>query len=343
MIEPHSSIGQSAWLDLLRLLKDNDISDIRGTPRRKTVRGHEYWYDQYRIGTKVVDRYIGEDSDELRAKMERHLELASERENRRKEAARLMRVLRAEGYLAADVATGQLISAFARSGVFRLGGTLVGTHAFRLYEGVLGVRLGLDRSAMTDDIDIASFERLSVALGDTVDPQLSDVFKELSFRPLPSTDNRHTWRWEQTDRQTLVEFLAPSFGETDGFKDLPALGVSAQPLHFLNYLIAEPIKAPLLYRSGILVQIPRPEAYAVHKLIVAQRRKGDDALKARKDLDQSAFLFEVLAEQRPDELLEAYDDARDRGPSWREAIDHSLSKRPDIAAHLDRCRSDYGM
>jgi len=339
MIRPHSSIGQAAWLDLLRILQDDDVSDIRGTPRLKTVRGHSYWYDQYRLGTKVVDRYIGEDSDELRAQMERQKELAAERGNRRKEAARLMRVLRAEGYLTADVATGQLVSAFARSGVFRLGGTLVGTHAFRLYEGVLGVRLGFDRSAMTNDIDIASFERLSVALGDSVDPQLSEVFKDLSFRPLPATDNRHTWRWEQTDRQTLVEFLAPSFGE-EGFKALPALGVSAQPLHFLNYLIADPIKAPLLYRSGILVQIPRPEAYAVHKLIVAQRRKGDDALKARKDLDQSAFLIEVLAEQRPDDLLEAYDDARDRGPSWRDAIGISLSKRPDIAAQLDRCRSD---
>ena len=42
-----------------------------------------------------------------------------------------------------------------------------------------------------------------------------------------------------------------------------ALGVSAQALHHLNYLIAEPIQAAVLYRSGVLVQIPRPERYAI--------------------------------------------------------------------------------
>jgi hypothetical protein len=39
-------------------------------------------------------------------------------------------------------------------------------------------------------------------------------------------------------------------------RDLPALGVSAQSRHFLNYLIADPIKAAVLDRSGVLVQIP---------------------------------------------------------------------------------------
>jgi hypothetical protein len=39
-------------------------------------------------------------------------------------------------------------------------------------------------------------------------------------------------------------------------RDLPALGVSAQSWHFLNHLIAYPIKAAVLDRSGVLVQIP---------------------------------------------------------------------------------------
>jgi len=46
-----------------------------------------------------------------------------------------------------------------------------------------------------------------------------------------------------------------------GQRPLIALGVSAQALHHLNYLIAEPIHAAVLYRSGVLVQIPRPERY----------------------------------------------------------------------------------
>lgn len=80
-----------------------------------------------------------------------------------------MRILRAEGYLMSDVGSGQLIAALAKGGVFRLGGTLIGTLAFRCYQGELGVRIGCDQAAMSDDVDIASFEGLSLAIEDQVD------------------------------------------------------------------------------------------------------------------------------------------------------------------------------
>ncbi|WP_366655460.1 GSU2403 family nucleotidyltransferase fold protein [Fodinicurvata sp. EGI_FJ10296] len=56
--------------------------------------------------------------------------------------------------------------------------------------------------------------------------------------PVPSLDRNKIWRWQQTDRTTLIEFLTPSFEEEEGLRDLPALGVSAQCLHHLNFLIA---------------------------------------------------------------------------------------------------------
>ena len=43
--------------------------------------------------------------------------------------ARLTRVLRAEGFTGIDRETGAPLLAFARAGVFRRGGTLVGTAA----------------------------------------------------------------------------------------------------------------------------------------------------------------------------------------------------------------------
>ena len=115
----------------------------------------------------------------------------------------------------ADVATGQAILAMARTGVFRLGGTLVGTQAFRSYEGELGLRIGFDQAAVTDDIDIASFERLSLALDDRVDHPLAAVFSELKFDPVPSLDAGKVWKWRQTGRNTLVEFLTPSFSDAE--------------------------------------------------------------------------------------------------------------------------------
>jgi hypothetical protein len=283
-----------------------------------------------------VDRYIGEDSKELRDRLARLQELALERRENERERSRLMRVLRAEGYLMADAQTGQVVSAMERVGVFRLGGTLVGTQAFRLYEGELGFRIGFDSSAVTDDIDIASFERLSIALEDAVDEPLSRVFSQLKFAPVPSLEKNKVWRWQQTDRATLVEFLTPSFDGNEGIRDLPALGVSAQSLHHLNFLIAAPIQVPLLYRSGTLVQIPRPECFAIHKLIVADRRRSDPSrLKARKDLAQADLLIEVLSEERPAELAEAYGDAMGRGPAWRNRISASLGLLPQARKRID--------
>ncbi|MBD1544859.1 hypothetical protein HK439_01175 [Labrenzia aggregata] len=334
-VEYHSAIGTAAWTDLRRSLADSVVSDLRGTPRSKVIGSKTYWYDHFRLGNKTIDRYIGEDTPELRSRLERHSEIAKASKQAERERARLMRVLRAEGYLFADVGSGQIVLAMARAGFFRLGGTIVGTQAFRCYEGELGIRIGFDQSAATDDIDIASIERLSLALADTVQPPLAEVFSELQFDPLPAIKSGKTWRWRQTTRQTLVEFLTPSFEDDEAIRDLPALGVSAHSLHFLNYLIADPISVPFLYRSGVLVQIPRPERYAVHKLIVADRRQGEpEVLKAHKDRVQAAFLIEALTETRPDDLAEAYHLALKSGPEWRKRISASLKLMPAAAAML---------
>lgn len=335
MLQTHSAVGQSAWIDLLRLLKQDGVSDLRGKPRRKTIGSRRYWYDQYRMGDQAVDRYLGEDSPELQERIADHTKITAQAAQRAKERARLMRILRAEGYLTPDIGTGQIVGALGRAGVFRLGGTLVGTQAFRTYEGVLGVQIGFDQSAMTQDIDIASFERLSLALNDTVEEDLSDVFDTLKFVPVPSLNKGEVWRWAQTKRQTLVEFLTPSFREDEGLRPLRALGVSAQSLHYLNYLIADPISVPFLYRSGVLVQVPRPERYAIHKLIVADRRRdGETTQKSEKDRQQAAFLINVLAQERPEDLAEAYADAVSRGPAWVRRISASLERLPQSAQRL---------
>ena len=133
----------------------------------------------------------------------------------------------------------------------------------------------------------------------------------------------------------LVEFLTPAFGE-ETIRELPALGVNAQALNYLNFLIAEPIHAAALYRSGILVQVPRPERYAVHKLIIADRRRdGAGNLKAAKDREQAAFLIAALADDRPDDLSRAYDTALNVGPRWREHIANTLRRMPETSTILN--------
>jgi hypothetical protein len=55
-----------------------------------------------------------------------------------------------------DAATGKVLQALARAGVFRLRGILVGTHAFRLYPLILGIVMPEAHHA-TEDIDRAQF------------------------------------------------------------------------------------------------------------------------------------------------------------------------------------------
>ena len=70
-----------------------------------------------------------------------------------------------------------------------------------------------------------------------------------------------------------------------------------------------------LKRSGILVQIPRPEPDAMRELIVADRRRdGTGNLEAAEDRERAAFLVEAMAQDRPDELAEACETTRGTRP-----------------------------
>ena len=83
----------------------------------------------------------------------------------------------------------------------------------------------------------------------------------------------------------------------------------------------------VLHGPGIAVNVPAPERYAVHKLIVATRRAGAGRLKAAKDAAQAASLIQALVETRQADLLrDAWDDAWTRGPHWRQALTRGRSR-----------------
>jgi hypothetical protein len=333
-IVAHSRPAVVAYQDLLRLHLDERASRLVGTIEERLRNGRTYLYERFRIGTEMMSRYLGEDRPELRERLERAQELKADAEARRQRMTRLARTLRAEGFISTDRETGSLLLAFSRAGVFRLGGTLVGTGAYGLYQGDLGVRMDFEELAQTGDIDVASFERLSVALEDRVEETPGEILRLLKFDPVPGIGDGQVWRWRQSRSEAMVEFLTPAFGD-EAVRPLPSLGVSAQALNYLNFLIADPIHAVALYRSGVLVQMPRPERFAIHKLIVADRRHGGpDRLKARKDRAQAEFLVAVLSQDRPDELAQAYEDALSRGPRWRARIEASLKRMPETAERL---------
>lgn len=331
---------QNAYSDLLDRLLDDTVVEIGGTPVQRTIRGRKYWYARSYVGNEEAEKYLGPDTPELRERMERlQKERAGLRE--REEGRRpLVQMLRVRGAPRVDAATGKVLQALARTGVFRLRGVLVGTHAFRLYPLILGAVMPEAHHA-TEDIDLAQFHEISVALDDQVDPRIQEALAQIgeltaaaSLHPMQPTGYRVA--------DTLVEILTPNQGtDRDQPVELPALGVYAKPLRFLDFLLAEAIPAAVPYRYGVLVNVPQPSRYAVHKLIVATRRARTAAAKARKDIEQALALIRVLAEDQPDELARVYREARERGEHWRRALGHGANRLPgDVKAMLDRALAE---
>lgn len=86
------------------------------------------------------------------------------------------------------------------------------------------------------------------------------------------------------------------------------------------------MKGVLLTQQGpMVVNLPRPERYALNKLLIHGERTGDTRLKARKDLDQAACLLAMLKERAPEDLADAYRDLCERGPGWRTRFSAGLS------------------
>ena len=63
---------QTAYQDLLESHKMRAVSDLGGTPLLKN-RGAQggYWYARRRIGNRVVERYIGRNTPEIRERIEK--------------------------------------------------------------------------------------------------------------------------------------------------------------------------------------------------------------------------------------------------------------------------------
>jgi len=189
----------------------------------------------------------------------------------------------------------------------------------------------------TSDADFAQFQSISAAVGDALPPIL-DILRGVdgTFREIPhQADSRHATQFTARSGYK-VEFLTPNTGSADHEgqpAQMPALGgASAQPLRFLDFLIYEPVRAVLLHGAGVPVLVPTPERYAVHKLIVGSRRRVDDNVtaKSRKDRLQAQTLMEAMIQVRQGgALADAYMEAWDRGPAWKEAIVESLRSFED--------------
>lgn len=291
-----------------------------------TVKEREYWYFDQPTEGGNKRTYVGPKSDEdITRRVEAFRDIKDDFKARRKLVSTLTRDA---GMVAPERLAGDIVEVLAAAGLFRLRAVLIGTVAFQCYAGVLGVRLPA-ASMQTGDADFAQDYGISASVEDSLPPIL-DLLQSVdsSFRGIPhQSDNGRVTAFENATRYR-VEFLTGNRGSDDYVgrpSDMPALGgASADNLRFLDFLIRDPIRTILLHKSGISVLVPSPERFAIHKLIVATRRRKSDLSghsKQDKDVLQASLLIEAMIKtRRQGDLAEAYCEAWQRGQAWQAAI-----------------------
>jgi hypothetical protein len=321
---------RTAYVDLLDRLQDLQASHAMASLNScslivKRVREGVYIYAQGRVADGTSRQvYIAPHDDAGRALMQRFRKARADAIGEKNAIDMTAKALRAAGMLRLDSLEWRVINALAEDGIFRVGGVLVGTIAFRCIVNLLGVKL-LSASALTADVDIAGKTIPVAIIPEVVCPQTALERLEMGFSPMMETDPAlYGSRFKAQEGEFKVEFLTPLTGRNPlaGMRnEIRQLGVPAIPLRFLDYLIEEPFPAVALGRRPILVRVPQPARYAVHKLIVAQERDKRFALKAQKDLEQSFDLQKALEKLDPESLADAFREARKKGPGWRKRID----------------------
>jgi hypothetical protein len=290
---------------------------IAGSITTRKIKGKSYLYVTSKDGATRQQRSLGR-ADDPRVQREAQLILTSA------ERARSMRTvvstLKQQARIPAPtLPVGRVLEAIANAGLFKRGVTLVGTAAYQTYPCVLGHYLQ-SSAFTTNDVDLNFVEFAPRDNEEDIEVVLRRA--DPTFEPKWHPDDKLPKAF-QSSGGLRVDMLTRLMRKEKSVQ-IEGLGCAAIPLSFQEFPAEDTIDAVALYGKGVLVRVPSPAKFAVHKLIVAQRR--NEAGKRVKDLHQAQEIIDILLEIDEAALLDALDDARSRGKAWKTAINASLKQ-----------------
>ncbi len=278
-----------------------------GTPVAKLVSGQRYWYLQSRGGGLNLQRYLGPESPQLTARLDDWTRLRAVLAEELAELERLNEMVVAGGVPREPAAATRALELLAAGGLFRAGAVLVGTRAFAAYGPLLGFRAPL--TARTQDVDVALARGLEIALPRLEERDLPARLAETDppFLPVPDLDPRRpSTSFKLRGRELRIDFLTPRRrGDAERAVAISAYGLSAWPLELLDFLVEGALAAVVSGSRPVLVRVPEPARFALHKLWLAGERSSQDSARARKDFVQAEALLAMLADERPRDLTRA--------------------------------------
>ena len=334
---PLSLSAQTAYAQLFDAALAADVSrsvaSVRGSFAKKTVKGRDYWYFQYTdLGGKLRQIYVGPDSAEVRALVEQSKSRKSE------PIAPLARSAIALGCAPVLARHFRVIRRLSDYGFFKAGGVLIGTHAFLAYGNMLGVRWG--DAARTQDVDFAhAGKNLAIAMPANVEVDTHGAIESLQMGLLPMAglaNKAGATYLNPKNPDFRLDFLTTLHRGGEKPYQHPQLGVALQPLKFMEFSLEHIEQAALFCAEGaVIVNVPHPARYAVHKLLVYAERRGSFLQKSQKDLSQAAALLSFFKEYRAWEIKEAWVNLVGRGKGWLIRAKQGLAALAKIAPELD--------
>lgn len=321
---------QTLFAELAQLI---DAAPPAGTVYTRERDGIRYLYAKLNAGADRIDSFIGKAGDPVAegraAELRNGMQLAKERR-------RLIGQLKRSGLAAPPRILGATLDALAQAQLFQRGAVLVGTAAYLVSEALVGHFLPAP-TLMTSDLDLAA---ANLTLHSEPPEALLAILKrgDPSFEPVLQLDPRQPPSRFRTADGFLLDLITPTRSRDDANPvRMTGLAAGAAPLHYMSWLIAEPVRTVALWGSGVPVNVPQPARFAVHKLILAQKRDAANRPKRHKDLMQAAALVAALRKQDPFALGDALVEAAMRGRrGWRDPILRSLKELelPDLVEQL---------
>ena len=297
------------------------IADVPGGFAKKTVTGRDYWYYQIKTpGGRLQQSYVGPDDEATRLLIQRHGDPAAKQA--RQHLVRLTRAAIELGGAEIPFKHAKVIGRLADSGLFSAGGILVGTHAFLAYQNLFGV--AWKSGAATLDLDFAHAGRnVSLALPENLTIDSTAAIDSLQMGFIPNNNKTSFKKSDEPDFD--LDFLTSRGRTKDAPIHIARLSLTMQPLRFMELSLEDPMRCTLLARNGpIVVNIPRPQRYAVHKLLVYGERPQEQRTKANKDLMQAAALIDYLLAHDAVEVGQLWIEVNERGPGWQRRLDQGF-------------------
>jgi hypothetical protein len=306
----------------------------------KRIKGGKHWYLQLSIGSRKTQHYLGPDTAEIRGLIEKERSLWDSAEPDVQARENIVSMLVSGGAHTVSAVEARLFELLERAGVFLAGGVLVGSHAFAIYGNMLGVKWASE-TTRTQDVDIAAAYRLLIGMPDRpVNLRQALMESELGFIEVPALNRKSpSTRFRIKGAQLSVDILTPMPGRpTSKPIHLTSLDTYAEPVRFLDYLLDDAQPAVMVARAGILMNVPAPARYALHKLVTSERRIAAFQTKTKKDVDQAEQLIAVLLRDRPGDLRRAWQAAAKQPAKFMQQLRAGrarLSKetRASLAAH----------